>query len=161
MNRLAAFFLIALLASPVTAQEIHITPLREDYLQDDVGLLDREQRKEIIGLLEEQGQKTLGRIYLDILNSLPPGLTIEQYARKRLNERPRMPLEKADKIMLVVVLQNKAVRIETSRDVWTILSDAYCHHVNREIMIPKFKRGAYFAGIVAGIHALIKKLEAR
>ena len=159
MNKLAAFFLVILLACPVTAQEVHITPLREDYLRDDVGLFAREQRKEIIGLLEKQAQKTLGRIYLDILDKLPPGLTIDQYAYKRLNERPRMPNERADKIMLVVVLENKAVRIETSRDVWPILSDEYCHQVNREIMIRKFKRGAYFAGIRAGIEALIKKLN--
>src|SRR5438128_8577922 len=125
MNKLAAFYLIVLLACPVTAQEMHITPIREDYLRDDVGLLDREQRKEIIGLLEKQAQKPLGRIYLDILDKLPPGLTIDQYAHKRLNERPRMPNERVDKIMLVVALENKAVRIETSRDVWAILSDAY------------------------------------
>jgi uncharacterized protein len=155
----AAVFLIVLLACPVTAQEVYITPLRGDYLRDDVGLLDREQRKEIIDLLEKQGQKTLGRIYLDILDNPPSGLTIDQYAHKRLNERPRMPNERADKIMLVVALQNRAVRIETSREVWPILSDDYCHQVNREIMIPKFKRGAYFAGIRAGIEALIKKLN--
>ena len=130
MNKLAAFFLIVLLACPVTAQEVHITPLREDYLRDDAGLLDREQRKELIGLLEKQAQNTLGRIYLDILDKLPPGLTIDQYTHKRLNERPRMPNERADKIMLIVALENKAVRIETSRDVWPILSDDYCHRVN-------------------------------
>src|SRR5436305_10253065 len=134
MNKLAAFFLIVLLFCPVTAQEVHITPLREDYLRDDVGLLDREQRKEIIGLLEKQEQKTLGRIYLDIIDKLPSGLTIDQYAHKRLNEQPRRAKERADKIMLVVALENKAVRIETSRDVWSILSDDYCYEVNREIM---------------------------
>ena len=159
MNKRAALFLIVLLACPVTAQEVHITPLREDYLRDDVGLLDREQRKEIIGLLEKQAQNTLGRIYLDILDKLPRGLTIDQYGHKRLNERPRMPNERGDKIMLVVALEKKAVRLETSRDVWPILSDDYCHQVNREIMIVKFKRGAYVAGIRAGIEALIKKLN--
>jgi uncharacterized protein len=70
-----------------------------------------------------------------------------------------MANEKADKIMLVVTLKDKAVRIETSRDVWPILSDDYCHRVNREIMIPKFKSGAYFVGIKAGIEALIRKLD--
>src|SRR5438128_11369336 len=117
MNKLAAFFLIVLLACPVTAQEVHITPLREDYLRDDVGLLDREQRKELIGLLEKQAQKTLGRIYLDILDKLPPGLTIDQYAYKRLNERPRMPNERADKIMLIVALENKGTSASTCRTV--------------------------------------------
>ena len=159
MNNLASFLLIVLLTSLVTAQEAHITPLRADYLRDDVGLLDRVERKEIIGLLEQPGQKPLGRIYLDILDKLPPGLTIDQYAHKRLNERPRMANEKIDRILLVVALQSKAVRIETSRDVWPILSDEYCHQVNREIIIRKFKKGAYVAGIKAGIEALIKKLN--
>ena len=159
MKKLVPYFLVFLLLCPVTAQEISVAPLKEDYLRDDVGLLDREQRKVIIGQLEQQSQKPLGRIYLDILEKLPPDLTIDQYARKRLNEHPRRPNERADKIMLVVVLQSKAVRIETSRDVWPKLSDDYCHYINREVMIPKFKSGSYFAGIKAGIEALIRRLN--
>src|ERR1051325_10629847 len=91
MNRFAPYILVLLLFCQVAAQEVRTIPPKEDYLRDDVGLLDREQRRVIIGLLEKQSQKSLGRIYLDILDKLPPDLTIEQYARKRLNEQPRMP----------------------------------------------------------------------
>jgi len=159
MNRFAPYFLVFLLFCQAAAQEVRITPLKEDYLRDDIGIFDREQRKVIILLLEKQSQKPLGRIYLDILDKLPSGLAIDQYARKRLNERPKMPNERADKIMIVVALQNKAVRIETSRDVWPILTDDYCHEVNRKVMMPRFKAGLYFAGIKAGIEALMKTLN--
>lgn len=159
MNKLAPYFLLIFLVSSVAAQEFSITPLKEQYLRDDVGLLDRTQRETIIGLLEKQSQKSLGRIYLDIIDRLPAGQTIEQYARKRLNEQSRMPGEKADKIMVAISLKDRTVRIETSRDVWTILSDDYCRQINREVMIPKFKSEAYFAGIKAGIEAIIRKLN--
>ena len=161
MNKRAAciFGFLLVLTCHVTAQQISVTRLKENYLRDDVGLLDREQRSAIINILERQAKKSLGRIYLDIIETLPEGQSVEQYARRRLNEHPRMADEKADKIMLVVVVKDRFVRIETSRDVSQILTDDYCHQVNREIMIPRFKSGGYYAGIKAGIEALIKKLE--
>jgi uncharacterized membrane protein YgcG len=143
-----------------TSQEVHITGEKENYLRDEVGLLNREQRTVIIALLEKQSSKPLGRIYLDFLDRVPATMNIEEYARKRLNESPRLPKEKIDKIMLVVALKDHALRIETSRDVRTILTDEYCHQVNREVAIPKFRSGAYFEGIRDAIEALSNKLAA-
>jgi len=160
MHRWAPYLLVLLLLCQAAGQELRVTRLNEGYLRDDVGLFDREERKVITDLLQEQSQKPLGRIYLDILEKLPSDLTIEQYARKRLNDSFRIPTDKSDKIMIVVVLKDRAVRIETSRDVWPKLPDEYCHQVNREVMIPKFKTGAYFAGLKVGIEALMEKLNA-
>jgi uncharacterized protein len=157
---LLLFLLVHITAYRAAPQEIHIlTPSDVSYLRDDVGLLSLKQRERIISLLERHNKKSQGRIYLDIIPHLPTGKTIEQYARERLNTQPSLASEKADKIMLVVALENKIVRIETSRDVWEVLTDEYCHRVNREIMIPKFKTGDYYSGIEAGIKALIEKLE--
>jgi len=160
-NRLITFLFVFLLACAchTTAQKITITESEASYLCDEVGLLNEEQRQEILSLLTEHNKKSLGRIYLDIIQKLPAGKTIEQYSYDRLNEQPRNTNERTDKILLAVVVEDKSVRIETSRDVWPILSDDYCHRVNREIMIPKFKTGAYFDGIRSGIEALIQKLE--
>ena len=160
-NKLTIFFFLSLIicSSSTSAQSVSVTQLEATFLRDDIGLLNREQQQEITGLLTEHNKKFPGRIYLDLLHKLPDGKTIQQYAYDRLNEQPRMPDEKADKILIVVAISDKAVRIETSRDVWQVLSDDYCRQVNREIMIPKFKLGEYFAGIKSGIEALINKLE--
>ena len=160
-NRIITLLFVLLLtcACQATAQKIDLNEIEEKYLRDDVGLLNEEQRQEILSLLMQHNKKSLGRIYLDIIQKLPAGKTIQQYAYDRLNEQPRMPNEGADKILLAVALDDKSVRIETSRDVWQILSDDYCHKVNQEIMIPKFKTGEYFVGIKSGIEALIQKLE--
>ena len=160
MYKLTAYLLALLLICPsyAAAQQLNVTPLKEHYLRDDVGLFDREQRGIIVSLLEKQNKKPLGRIYLDILEKLPTGESVAAYARRRLNDQPRLPGEKEDKIMLVVILKDKMVRIETSRDVWPVLSDEFCHQVNREIMIPKFKSGDYYAGIKAGLEGIIRKL---
>lgn len=159
--RLTAILILFLLtcACHSTAQRINVTEIERDYLRDDARLLNEEQRREILSLLTEHNKKALGRIYLDIIQKVPTGITIEQYAYDRLNQQPRMPNEKADKILLAVALDDKSVRIETSRDVWPMLSDDQCHKINRELMIPRFKTGEYFEGIKTGIEALIEKLE--
>ena len=160
-NKLITFFFLLLLASAchTTNQKLTLTQSEASYLHDDAGLLNGQQRQEILSLLTKHNEKSLGRIYLDIIQKLPAGKTIQQYAYDRLNEQTRMSNERADKILLAVAVEDKSVRIETSRDVWPILSDDYCHRVNREIMIPKFKTGEYFIGIKSGIEALIEKLE--
>jgi uncharacterized membrane protein YgcG len=71
MKKLAPSFLVFLLLCPVTAQEVSLTPLKEDHLHDDLGLLDKEQRNAIISLLEQQSQNSLGSIYLDMFEKLP------------------------------------------------------------------------------------------
>jgi uncharacterized protein len=160
-NGLITFLSVFLLtcACQTTGQKINITEAEEDYLRDYVGLLNGEQRQEILSLLTEHNNKFLGRIYLDIMQRVSAGKTIEQYTYDRLNEQPRKSNERADKILVAVALGDRSVRIETSRDVWPILSDDYCHKVNQEIMIPKYKTGEYFGGIKSGIEALIQKLE--
>lgn len=161
-NRRFAILLLFILLSgwQIAAQDFQLTPLNQSYLRDDVGLLDRGQREEISKILERQNQSSPGRIYLDILPQLPAGKTLERYAFARLNEDPRDADEKADKIMLVISLKERMVRIETSPDVQHILTDDYCHRVNREIMAPRFQAGDYYEGLKAGIEALIKKLKA-
>ena len=98
-SRLEVVLLIIMsVAYQAAAQEFSLTPEKEKYLRDDAGLCDREQRQEIINLLEKHNQNHLGRIYLDILKKLPEGKTVQQYAYSRLNERPRSSGKKPIKL---------------------------------------------------------------
>src|ERR1044071_1019538 len=106
-STITAFFFLLLLicACTSTAQKVNVTQLEEDFLRDDVGLLDTEQRQEIISLLTGHNKKALGRIYLDIIQKLPEGKTIQQYAYDRLNEQGRMANDKADRILVAFALE--------------------------------------------------------
>ncbi len=132
---------------------------KEQYVTDAANLLSREQMEEISALLEEHNQKGLGRIYLCIIEGLPEGKTIEEYSYEKINEKPRRADEKRDKILIAVAMQNRTLRIETSQDVWPVLTDEYCKKITSEVMIPKFKQGEYYQGIKDGITNLLHKLE--
>ena len=77
-TKITAVFFVLLLICACTqiAQKVNVTHLEEDFLRDDAGLLNTEQRQEIVSLLTEHNKESLGRIYLDIIQKSPGGKTI-------------------------------------------------------------------------------------
>ena len=128
------------------------------WVTDQVAVLSAEQHKEISALLQSHNQKGPGRIFLLIVKQLPANTTIERYANDKINEPALAGNEKVDRILLVIALQNRQLRIETSQEVGEALPDAFCKEVINRLIVPKFKAQQYYEGIYAGISALIKKL---
>jgi uncharacterized protein len=95
---------------------------------------------------------------LQILRKLPIDASIEDYAVAKIREGAS-PNEKFSRILVVVAMENRKLRIETSESISLILTDQYCKEVIDDVMVPRFKQSQYFAGIRAGISALIERLE--
>jgi len=126
------------------------------WVTDQVAVLSAEQHRKISTLLQSHNQKGPGRIFLLIVKQLPANTTIERYANDKINESTQAP--NVDRILLVIALQNRQLRIETSQEVGEALPDAFCTEVIDRLIVPKFKAQQYYEGIYAGISALIKKL---
>ena len=69
------------------------------------------------------------------------------------------PKERNDRILVVVALKDRKLRIETSREVWELLTDEECATIIQEQFIPQFREGNYYQGIHDGIVAMISQLE--
>ena len=125
---------------------------------DEAAVLTPQQHKEISSLLLDHNRKGPGRISVFIAKQLPPDTTIEKFAKNKINEQPLAPNEKADRILIAIALQDRKMRIETSREVWAALPEQFCKEVINQKMTPQFKEKKYFEGIHAGISALITRL---
>jgi uncharacterized protein len=112
-------------------------------------------------LLSTHNQKGPGRIFVVIVEKLPPDKSVEQFARDRINQPPPAAGEKLDRVLLAIALHDRKMRIETSKDVSTLLSDAFCKSVIDKTIAPHFKQTNYFQGIHTGLSALTNKLISR
>lgn len=129
------------------------------FIADESGILNDEQREELSDLLTVHNHEGSGRIFVLIIKELPFNLTVEAYARLKINEDSRLPAEPHDRILILIAVQNREIRIETSRDVWSVLPDSYCRTVITQIMAPAFKKEEYFSGIRSAIEELSNKLR--
>ena len=130
-------------------------------LVDEAGVLSDKERDEIKKLISAYNEKGPGRIYVVVIDKLPPGTSIEQFASARINQPPLGANEKADRVLLAVAVQDRKMRIETSKDVWALLPDAFCKSVIDKVIAPRFKEKNYFQGIRDGVSALSSKLKSR
>jgi uncharacterized protein len=124
-------------------------------------LLTPKQFSEISVVLDKHNRSGPGRIFLRTIKELPPNTTIEKYAFSLALEESQKPYDKRDDVFVVVALVDRKMRIEVSPTLQPVLPDVFCQHVIDNIMIPRFKRGEYPAGIQSGIVSLIYQLESR
>ena len=92
-------------------------------LTDQAGILAPQQRKQLAALLETHNQKGPGRISVLIIKRLPEGTSLERHAADKINEPPLAPSQKADRVLLLIAMEDRKLRIETSKEVWTALPD--------------------------------------
>lgn len=128
---------------------------------DEAAVLSQNQRDQINTLLSTHNQKGPGRISVLLVEKLPPDKSIEQFTRARINQPPPAAGEKLDRVLLAIALHDRKMRIETSKDVSTLLPDAFCKSIIDKTIAPHFKQTNYFQGIHAGLSALTNKLATR
>jgi uncharacterized membrane protein YgcG len=64
-----------------------------------------------------------------------------------------------NRILFLISKKDRLIRIETSKDVWDLLTNEKCSHIIKEIIAPKLKDEQYFEGIRLGLVAMINELE--
>jgi uncharacterized protein len=131
----------------------------DQYVKDQAAVLTMEQRADLVKMLAAHNHKGPGIITLQILCKLPLDTSIEDYAFAKINEGASLLNEKSSRILIVVAMENRKLRIEIAESISLILSNEYCKEVIDNLMVPRFKQSQYFAGISAGIGAIVERLE--
>ena len=156
LRQVCAILLCVTLACSACAQ-----PKPQSGIVDEAAILSQNHRDQINALLSTHNQKGPGRISVIIIQKLPPDTSIDQFTQARINQPPRAANEKLDRVLLAVAIQDRRMRIETSKDVSALLPDAFCKSVIDKTIAPHFKQTNYFQGIHAGLSALTNKLVSR
>jgi len=155
----AVFALVAALVAPAGASAADI-PYLTGRVVDNADILSPDARARVTGVLIAHEQATSNQIVVLTVPSIQPE-TIEQYAVDvfktwKLGQRGRN-----NGVLVVVVPQDRRMRIEVGYGLEPILPDATAGAIIRDVMTPAFKRGDYDAGVENGVAAIVARLEGK
>ena len=125
---------------------------------DLTGTLSAEQRQALeTRLAEFEARKGAQIAVLLVPTTLPE--TIEQYARRVLDEWKLGRKGIDDGALLLVAKQDRRLRIETQYGLEGVLPDATAKRIIDEIVTPRFRQQDFYGGISAGIERMIAVVD--
>lgn len=159
-NVIGQFWLCAvLLFAPgmLWANEVPVPPLTAQVV-DTTGTLSTEQQAALIQKLQAFETAKGSQIAVLLVQTTQPE-TIEQYAL-RVAENWKIGRKNVDDgAILVVALQDRALRIEVGYGLEGALTDITSKRIIEEIIVPQFRQGDFAGGVVAGVDQMIKVIE--
>lgn len=127
-------------------------PKLKGRVSDYADILDSSQERTIEMLLEDLENKTSAQVVLLIIKSLD-GNTIEDYSI-RLTEQNDWKIGQKGKdngVILVVSMGERKLRLEVGYGLEGALTDLKCSYIIRKIIVPSFKKGEYYEGMLRGL----------
>jgi uncharacterized protein len=154
---LFALTLAALLAVRPASADQPVPPLRSP-VTDLVGLLTTAQAASLEAKLRAFEARKGAQIAVLIVATTAPE-TIEQYARRILDNWKLGRKGIDDGALLVVAVDDHRLRIETQYGLEGVLPDVICSRIIRETIRPQFKSQDYYGGINAGIDRMLGVID--
>jgi uncharacterized protein len=158
MNKI--WFSLLLFALFVTDQGISSAeiPYLTGRVNDNASVLSEATRNSLSEKLKEHETRTTNQIVVLTVPSLN-GESIEDYAYNVFNEWKLGQKDKDNGILIVVVPDERRMRIEVGYGLEGTLPDILAGRIIQNIMAPRFREGDFDAGITEGVNAVIAILE--
>jgi len=158
MTRAVVGLLVALL-SPAGAFAGNV-PYLTGRVVDDAQILSPNAQTRLTAALKAHEQATSNQIVVLTVPTIQPE-SIEEYAVGVFNNWKLGQQGQNNGVLVVVVPQDRRMRIEVGYGLEPILTDAMAGAIIRDIMAPAFKRADYDAGVQDGVAAIIARLEGK
>jgi uncharacterized protein len=154
---LLSVVLLTVFAAGATAQEADI-PYLTGRVTDNAQILSEETRKSLSESLKAHEEHSTNQIAILTIPTLA-GESIEDYAGRVFKEWRLGQKGKDNGILLIVVPNDRRMRIEVGYGLEGTMTDAMAGRIIRNVMTPKFRKGDYGGGISDGAQAIIEVLE--
>ena len=158
MTRVVLAFLLAVVA-PAGAFAGDV-PYLTGRVVDNADILSPDARTRLTAVLKAHEDATSNQIAVLTVPSIQPQC-IEEYAVDVFNTWKLGQKDRNNGVLVVVVPQERRMRIEVGYGLEPILTDAAAGAIVRAVMTPAFKRGDYDGGVENGVAAIIARLEGR
>jgi len=122
-------------------------------VHDEVNLLSSGVSNQLEGELKRFEDSTSNQIAVLIIETLD-GYPLEDYSLKVAEKWKLGQADKDNGVLLLIVVKDRDVRIETGEGVEGALPDAVCNQIIRNVIAPNFRQNNYDAGIYQGIKAI-------
>lgn len=128
-------------------------PANDGWVTDRAGLLSAGEQRTLEEELEAYAKKTGHEIAVVTVPDLGGG-SIEDLARDIGREWKIGREDVSDGAVLAISKADRAVRIEVGRGLEGALTDSVSGRIIRDVIVPRFKSGDFYAGISAGVKAI-------
>jgi uncharacterized protein len=136
-----------------------VFPQLVGYVNDFGGILTEEQKRELTLIIEQQEKETTDQIAVVTLTSLEPYDNLDDYSLDLANFWGIGQKGKSNGILIAIATGLKKIRIQNGYGIETRLTDVETKRIIDEIMIPAFRRGNYYEGLVKALESIKKELE--
>jgi uncharacterized protein len=158
MSSTVVALLVALL-SPASACAADV-PYLTGRVVDNAQILSPDARARLATVLKAHEEATSNQIVVLTVQTIQPE-GIEEYAVDVFNNWKLGEKGHNNGVLVVVVPQDRKMRIEVGYGLEPVLTDAMASAIIRDVMTPAFKRADYDAGVQDGIAAIIARLEGK
>ena len=152
-----SLLLIALFAADQVTNGADI-PYLTGRVNDNAQILSEATRNSLSEKLKEHEIRTTNQVVILTVPSLE-NESIEDYAYKVFNEWKLGQKDKDNGILIVVVPDERRMRIEVGYGLEGTLPDILAGRIIQNIMAPRFREGDFDTGITEGVNAVITILE--
>jgi uncharacterized protein len=155
--RACAIFLALSYLVPGRAAEV---PFLSGRVVDDAEILQPATRSRLEVAIVGHERRTTDQIVVLTVPTIGDE-SIEEYASK-VFETWKLGIKGKDNgVLVVIVPQNRKMRIEVGYGLEGTLTDVASSRIIRNVMTPRFKAGNYDQGVLDGVQAIIAQLEGK
>lgn len=133
------------------------SPTPEKYVNDYVGILDRETVEKIVSLGRELEEKTTAQVAVVIVKSLG-GMSVEEYANQLFRKWGIGQKDKNNGVLLLVAMEDRSVRIEVGYGLEGAIPDGKAGRILDQYVIPYFQKGEFSKGVYYGYLAIVAEV---
>ena len=162
MNRFLLLLFIGLSCisiSHVTLAQKEIPKLWGHRVHDEAHVLSQSVLDNLEQTLKAFEDSTTNQIAILTIPSLD-GEILEQYAIRVAHTEWKLGQKDKDNgVLLLVVVDDRKVRIEAGQGLEGVLTDALSSRIIRNEIAPNFRRGDYDAGVIAATDAIMRAIK--
>jgi uncharacterized protein len=155
---LAVLLLAVLPPGPVLAQSLQPIPPLQSRVTDLTGTLTAGQQSELEDQLAAFEQRKGAQVALLIVPTTQPE-AIEQYSIRVVDAWKLGREQSDDGVLLLVALQDRAVRIEAGYGLEGALPDVTAYRIIDETIKPLFRQGDIYGGVTAGLTRIMQVVD--
>jgi uncharacterized protein len=135
-------------------------PFLSGRVVDDANIISDEAQARLTATLKAHEDATTNQVVVLTVTTIS-GQSIEEYAVKVFEAWKLGNKEKDNGVLVVVVPEDRKMRIEVGYGLEGVLPDGAAGEIIRTWMTPAFKAGNYEKGLEDGVAAIISRLEGR
>ena len=148
---------IILINNNSIAQKVfHPAPSKE-FVHELVSLLSVKEKDSLEKNLNKYEKASSNEIVIIIIKTLN-GKSIEDYGLQIFNNLGIGKKDKNNGVLLLIVKDDKELRINTGKGIEAILTNEKCKRIIDHILVPKFKEAKFYEGILAAVENIKKIL---